>query len=94
MISLSQARQRLAAHGQEHLLRFYDELDQDGKTRLLRDIESLDLDRIDELVRCHVLGRGQSLCRRRSSPRRSCRPVRPTPPRPSGTRGPAGWGRR
>jgi UDP-N-acetylglucosamine/UDP-N-acetylgalactosamine diphosphorylase len=40
----------LAAHGQEHLLRFWDELEDAGRAHLERDIRSLDLDVLDRLV--------------------------------------------
>jgi UDP-N-acetylglucosamine/UDP-N-acetylgalactosamine diphosphorylase len=40
----------LAAHGQEHLLRFWHELDAAGRARLEADVRSLDLDLLDELV--------------------------------------------
>jgi UDP-N-acetylglucosamine/UDP-N-acetylgalactosamine diphosphorylase len=40
----------LAEHGQEQLLRFWDELDGAGRARLERDLRSLDLDLLDELV--------------------------------------------
>jgi UDP-N-acetylglucosamine/UDP-N-acetylgalactosamine diphosphorylase len=43
-------RAALAEHGQEQLLRFWDELDGEGRARLERDLRSLDLDLLDELV--------------------------------------------
>jgi UDP-N-acetylglucosamine/UDP-N-acetylgalactosamine diphosphorylase len=43
-------RATLAEHGQEQLLRFWDELDGDGRARLEHDLRSLDLDLLDELV--------------------------------------------
>jgi UDP-N-acetylglucosamine/UDP-N-acetylgalactosamine diphosphorylase len=43
-------RAALAAHGQEHLLRFWDELDAGGRERLAADLGSLDLDLIDRLI--------------------------------------------
>jgi UDP-N-acetylglucosamine/UDP-N-acetylgalactosamine diphosphorylase len=43
-------RAALAAHGQEHLLRFWDELDATGRERLERDLRSLDLDLLDRLI--------------------------------------------
>jgi UDP-N-acetylglucosamine/UDP-N-acetylgalactosamine diphosphorylase len=43
-------RAALEAHGQGHLLRFWDELPARGRERLLRDLESLDLDLLDRLV--------------------------------------------
>ena len=43
-------RATLAAHGQEHLLRFWADLGDAGRARLERDIRSLDLDVLDRLV--------------------------------------------
>src|SRR5207342_3275539 len=41
---------RLARHGQEHLLRFWDELDEGERTRLAADLDQIDLDLVDGLV--------------------------------------------
>ena len=41
---------RLARHGQEHLLRFWDELDDGERARLAADIGQIDLDLVDGLV--------------------------------------------
>src|SRR6266702_8018416 len=43
-------RVALAEHGQEHLLRFWEELDEPGRELLEHDIRSLDLDLLDRLV--------------------------------------------
>ncbi len=43
-------RTALRAHGQEQLLRFWDELPDAGRARLSDDLESLDLDLLDRLV--------------------------------------------
>jgi UDP-N-acetylglucosamine/UDP-N-acetylgalactosamine diphosphorylase len=48
-------RTALAAHGQEHLLRFWDELDEGGRERLAADLRSLDLDLLDRLIETLVL---------------------------------------
>jgi UDP-N-acetylglucosamine/UDP-N-acetylgalactosamine diphosphorylase len=48
--AFGQLRATLAEHGQEQLLRFWDELDGDGRARLEHDLRSLDLDLLDELV--------------------------------------------
>ncbi len=48
--AFGQLRAALAEHGQEQLLRFWDELDGDGRARLEHDLRSLDLDLLDELV--------------------------------------------
>ena len=52
-------RPALAAHGQDGLLRFWDELDPGGRERLERDLRSLDLDLVDRLVETLVRGREQ-----------------------------------
>jgi UDP-N-acetylglucosamine/UDP-N-acetylgalactosamine diphosphorylase len=49
-------RATLAAHGQEGLLRFWDDLDGGGRERLERDLRSLDLDLLDRLVETLVRG--------------------------------------
>ena len=50
---------RLGEHGQEHLLRFWDELDADGRSRLAAELEALDLPQLDRLVETLVLGDGE-----------------------------------
>ncbi len=67
-------RAALAAHGQEHLLRFWDELDDDGRGRLERDLRSLDLDLLDRLVATLVRG---------GEPPMDVRGVRPVEPAPA-----------
>jgi len=42
--------ERLAAHGQEHVLRFADELDERGRARLARQLARLDLDRVQRMI--------------------------------------------
>jgi UDP-N-acetylglucosamine/UDP-N-acetylgalactosamine diphosphorylase len=49
---------RLAGHGQEHLLRFWDELDDEERVQLAEDIEGIDLDLVDRLVAA-LLERGE-----------------------------------
>ena len=44
-MGLDSLREKLAAHGQEHLLAFYDELSPDRQERLLQQIQQIDLDR-------------------------------------------------
>jgi UDP-N-acetylglucosamine/UDP-N-acetylgalactosamine diphosphorylase len=46
----------LASHGQEGLLRFWDDLDGGGRGRLEQDLRSLDLDLLDRLVQMLVRG--------------------------------------
>ncbi len=48
--AFGQLQAALAEHGQEHLLRFWDDLDGAGRRRLERDLRSLDLDLLDTLV--------------------------------------------
>jgi UDP-N-acetylglucosamine/UDP-N-acetylgalactosamine diphosphorylase len=47
---------RLARHGQEGLLRWWDDLDDRARARLVAEVESIDLDGLDELIRTLVLG--------------------------------------
>ena len=47
---MSTLRAALARHGQEHLLRFWDELDADAQARLAAEVEAIDLDLVDGLV--------------------------------------------
>jgi UDP-N-acetylglucosamine/UDP-N-acetylgalactosamine diphosphorylase len=51
---------RLARHGQEHLLRFWDELDEGERTRLAADVDQIDLDLVDRLV-AQLLDRGEPI---------------------------------
>lgn len=53
-MDLSQLRKKLSDIGQDHVLRFYDQLSEASKKKLISQLESLDLDRIAELVRTHV----------------------------------------
>ncbi len=43
-MTLAQAREKLAAYGQEHLLRYYDELDAEGRASLLAQIDAADME--------------------------------------------------
>lgn len=47
-------RERLRAHNQEHLLRFFDELPSARRDHLLGQIAELDLDQLDELIERYV----------------------------------------
>lgn len=47
---------RLARHGQEVLLRWWDELDDRARARLVAEVESIDLEGLDELIRTLVRG--------------------------------------
>ena len=42
---------RLARHGQEHLLRWWSELDEPARAVLAAEIERIDFDQLDDLVR-------------------------------------------
>jgi len=48
-------RQRLARYGQEQVLRFADQLSASQQRELLADIDSLDLDMLDEMIKQNVL---------------------------------------
>lgn len=51
LTSRASLEQRLAPYGQQHLLRFWDELDDEGRERLAAQINDLDLDRLWRLIR-------------------------------------------
>lgn len=51
---LTAARETLAGIGQEHVLTFYDQLDDAGKTQLLDQIEGIDWPEVAALVESHV----------------------------------------
>lgn len=46
--SLESLKARLAAHGQEHVLRTWDELDEAGRARLRRQLDTIDLDWLEQ----------------------------------------------
>jgi len=50
----SSLARKLADHGQEHLLRFWDQLEEPGRAGLKALLESLDLDLMDRLIEEHV----------------------------------------
>lgn len=54
-MDIDQARKTLSRHGQEHLLRFYDQLDEVSAAALLEQIAATDWDRLDRLIASHVL---------------------------------------
>ncbi|MHC5003232.1 MAG: UTP--glucose-1-phosphate uridylyltransferase [Planctomycetota bacterium] len=51
---LERVREQLVAHGQEHVLTFFDTLSPQEQDGLLLQIEQLELDELDELVESHV----------------------------------------
>ena len=54
MAEIESIRQALADHGQEQLLRFYDDLSEPRRAALLEQIDALDWDRIDALIEQYV----------------------------------------
>ena len=48
-MNLSEARSLLAAHGQDHVLRFWDRLDDDARASLLSQVAALDLAAVDAM---------------------------------------------
>ncbi|HYX85696.1 MAG TPA: UTP--glucose-1-phosphate uridylyltransferase [Gaiellales bacterium] len=48
--NVADLRENLAAHGQEHLLRFWDALDEAGRARLDADVRAIDFDLLDALI--------------------------------------------
>jgi UDP-N-acetylglucosamine/UDP-N-acetylgalactosamine diphosphorylase len=53
-MDIAPLRQKLASIGQEHVLRFYDQLSEPGKKKLLAQLQALDLHRINDLVETQV----------------------------------------
>ena len=49
---------RLKLHGQDHLLRFWDQLDPSARSSLLKQVEALELDRLDVLIQTLVFADG------------------------------------
>jgi UDP-N-acetylglucosamine/UDP-N-acetylgalactosamine diphosphorylase len=58
-MNIAELKQKLAAIGQEQVLRFYDELDTAGKSKLTRQLSTLDLNRIADLVKTQVQQKAQ-----------------------------------
>lgn len=52
--------ERLARHGQEHLLVWWDELGEDDRARLLSEIRSIDFDQLDHLI-AHLVKDAETL---------------------------------
>lgn len=52
---LKRVQSLLADHNQEHLLTFYDQLDDEAQTALLSQIEAINFDLMDELIKREVL---------------------------------------
>jgi UDP-N-acetylglucosamine/UDP-N-acetylgalactosamine diphosphorylase len=50
MLDLETARRRLAAHHQEHVLRYWDRLDEEERRELLRQLEAVDLDWLERVM--------------------------------------------
>lgn len=53
-IDLNALREQLRRIGQEHVLRFWDELDESGRQKLTQQLASLNLEEIAELIETHV----------------------------------------
>jgi UDP-N-acetylglucosamine/UDP-N-acetylgalactosamine diphosphorylase len=47
-------RARFESHGQRQVFRFWEELDESGRIRLLEDLREVDLEELDSLVRLHL----------------------------------------
>ncbi|AMV38291.1 UTP--glucose-1-phosphate uridylyltransferase [Planctomyces sp. SH-PL62] len=56
MESKQELAERLGCHGQEHLLQFWDELDEAGRDLLAKEIASIDFDQLDRLIAGLVRG--------------------------------------
>jgi len=57
MAEFDSISRRLEAHGQGHLLRFYDQLSSAQQTALLEQLDAINLDQVDELIAKCVFGR-------------------------------------
>ena len=55
-------RARLSERGQEHILNFWDELDLSAQNRLLREVSSLDLDLVNQLIGIAAAPAGAPSC--------------------------------
>ncbi len=55
MADLPSVRRKLQAHHQDHLLRFYEELDPGRQQAFLDQLDALDLDQLDEIIADYVL---------------------------------------
>ena len=55
MLDEQAIRRRVAEAGQEHVFRFWDRLDAEGRRRLLGQLAEIDLDRLAELIERHVI---------------------------------------
>ena len=53
---LAEIRTRLAAHGQSHVLKFFDQLGGQRQAALLEQLRQLDLDQVDGWIRDYVRG--------------------------------------
>lgn len=59
MIKVDAIRKKLDRHGQSHLLRFYDELNESRQAALLEQLSMIDFDKLDELIETHVRNKGE-----------------------------------
>lgn len=59
MLDFAKAEELLKKHGQEQVLRFFDELDEDGRRGLLRQIEDVDFEMLDAIHHPKEEGKGK-----------------------------------
>ena len=59
---------KLVAHGQQHVLRFWDELSPEGRNNLLRQAEEIDFKLLDRLIAEHVTGGDKATARGEIAP--------------------------
>ncbi len=55
MADVAALKAKLASHGQDHLLGFYDQLSQPQQLALLEQIEAIDFDRLDKLIAQYII---------------------------------------
>ncbi|MCO6437007.1 MAG: UDPGP type 1 family protein [Phycisphaerae bacterium] len=72
-------RKALTDRGQDHVLRWWDDLDAPARERLLSDIESIPWELVDPLIKTHVLNRPEHRIPENLMPP----DVHPQPPRPA-----------
>ena len=57
MADVAALKAKLASHGQDHLLKFYDQLSEPQQLALLEQIEAIDFDQLDKLIDQYVTAR-------------------------------------
>jgi len=61
MADVNELKSMLAAYGQDHLLRFWDELDSAGRAKLAAEIEAINFDELQQLIADYVVKKPETL---------------------------------